>query len=298
MDALKARSSATGWLGHIYRETIQPSRCNRIWLAWNKNGDFLMLANRQVAIVTGGSGNIGQSIVHALSDQGYRTAVFDRRPPSRDRSSDEVIYLPGDACREDQVNGAFAQLFDREGRLDLLVNAAGISPKREGSTRARLWDLTLDEWTNVINVNLNGVFLTCKAASEYFRRQRSGHIVNIGSVMGFIGATSATSNRFPYSNSGIHYCASKAAVHNLTKSLARELAEFNIRVNCIAPGGVEGGMLRLQEEQQQSLLRQVPLNSFCQARDIAELVLFLASDTKSRMITGHTMTVDGGWNMR
>lgn len=259
-----------------------------------------MLDNRKVAIVTGGSGNIGQCIAAALLNEGYRTAIFDQLPPSEKwgRLSKEALFLPGDVCKEDQVDRAFAELFEKEGRLDLLVNAAGISPKRDGSMKVRICEMSFDEWTNVIGVNLNGVFLTSKVASRYFLRQRSGNIVNIGSVMGFIGATSASSDRFPYSNSGAHYCASKAAVHNLTKSLARELAEFNIRVNCIAPGGVEGGMLLLHEDQKQSLLRQVPLSSFCQARDIAEAVLFLASDTKSRMITGHTISVDGGWNMR
>ncbi|MCA6111546.1 SDR family NAD(P)-dependent oxidoreductase [Bradyrhizobium cenepequi] len=259
-----------------------------------------MIADRKIAIVTGGSGNIGQSIATALSNEGYRTAIFDRSPPSEQFGSlpKEVIFLSGDVCREEQVKRAFAELFEKEGRLDLLVNAAGISPKRDGSKRARIWEVSFEEWQNVIGVNLNGVFVTCKVATEYFLRQRSGNIVNIGSVMGFIGSTSASSNRFPYSNSGAHYCASKAAVHNLTKSLARELAEFNVRVNCIAPGAVEGGMLLLDEDQRQSVLRQLPLNSFCKARDIAEAVLFLACSDKSRAITGHTITVDGGWNMR
>jgi 3-oxoacyl-[acyl-carrier protein] reductase len=166
------------------------------------------------------------------------------------------------------------------GSVDILVNNAGITRDN------LLMRMKEDEWDDVINTNLKGVFLCTKAVTRQMMKQRAGRIINISSIVGVSG------------NAGqANYVAAKSGVIGLTKTTAKELASRNITVNAVAPGFIATDMTdKLNEEVQAEMLKQIPLASFGQPEDVANAVAFLASDA-SRYITGQTIHVDGGMVM-
>jgi len=241
----------------------------------------------KIAIVTGASRGIGRSISLALSAAGATIVAMDMDQAATDAVVAELkaaggnalavvgnVTVPADA--ENMIEVAVKEF----GRVDILVNNAGI-------TRDNIFIRMKDEdWDAVMTVNLKGAFLCSRAASKAMVKQRSGRIINIASVVGQMG------------NAGqANYCASKAGLIGLTKSNARELAKRNITVNAVAPGFIATAMTdALSDKVKAELTAQIPLERLGSSEDIANAVLFLASEA-SGYITGHVLSVNGGMYM-
>ncbi|MGC5327171.1 3-oxoacyl-[acyl-carrier-protein] reductase [Brevibacillus sp. SYSU BS000544] len=246
-----------------------------------------MLAGK-VALVTGASRGIGRAIALRLAKEGANVAVNYSGSEAAAAETVEAIKALGreaimvraNVGNADEVNDMFKAVLDQFGQVDILVNNAGI-------TRDNLiMRMKEDEWDDVIDINLKGVFNCIKAATRPMMKQRSGRIINITSVVGVMG------------NAGqANYVAAKAGVIGLTKTTARELASRNITVNAVAPGFIDTDMTsKLPEDVRSGLMTQIPLGRLGQADDIAQVVLFLASDAANYM-TGQTLHVDGGMYM-
>ncbi len=239
----------------------------------------------KVALVTGGSRGIGKAIALSLAKNGANVVVnYSGNEEAAQKVVEEITALgvkaiayKANVSSSDEVAALVKNTVDEFGSIDILVNNAGIT--RDGLL-LRMKDA---DWDAVIDTNLKGVFNCIKAAAKFMTRQRNGRIINISSVVGQIG------------NPGqMNYVAAKAGVLGLTKTAAKELASRNITVNAIAPGFIETDMTNeLNEQIRNSMLTNIPLQSFGQPEDIANAVVFLATDA-SRYITGQTINVDGG----
>lgn len=242
----------------------------------------------KTALVTGASRGIGRSIALALAEAGASVAV--NYAGSEQAAADtadlirakgvEAITVRANVGKADEAEQMVKQVTDTWGRIDILVNNAGI-------TRDNLiMRMKEEEFDQVIETNLKGVYNCLKAATRPMMKQRSGRIINISSVVGVLG------------NAGqANYVAAKAGVIGLTKSAARELASRQITVNCVAPGFIDTDMTQvLPDELREKLLGDIPLARLGRPEEVAEVVLFLASDASSYM-TGQTLHVDGGMYM-
>ena len=248
--------------------------------------DAKPLAGR-VAIVTGGSRGIGLASARLLAEGGASVVVSGRDAARLEAATREleatgaaVLGVAADAVRREDVERLVEAARERFGRLDVLVNNAGMT---RDQLLVRMKD---DDWDQVLATNLRGVFLMTRAVGKVMMRQRSGRIINISSTAGAMG------------NAGqVNYSAAKAGVIGLTKAAARELAHWNILVNAVAPGLIETDMTAsLPAEAREALLGQVPLKRIGVARDVAEVVRFLAGDGAA-YITGQTIHVNGGLYM-
>lgn len=243
----------------------------------------------KVAIVTGGSRGIGKAIAKKL-------ALFKANIIINYTSNEEealktkaeieelgvkTIVVKCDVSKSDEVEGMINTAIEEFGQIDILVNNAGIT--RDGL----LMRMKEDDFDRVIDINLKGVFNCTKAVTKPMMKKRCGKIINISSVVGLIG------------NPGqANYCAAKAGVIGLTKSTARELASRNISVNAIAPGFINTDMTNvLSEDLKNSMLNNIPQSRFGESEDVANAVVFLASDM-SNYITGQVINVDGGMVMQ
>jgi 3-oxoacyl-[acyl-carrier protein] reductase len=241
------------------------------------------LAGR-VAIVTGGTRGIGLAIARSLAEDGASVVVSGRDAARLEAAVKELeslgvaaLGIAADAARREDVDRLVEATRERFGRIDVLVNNAGI-------TRDQLLVRMKDEdWDQVLDTNLRGVFLMVRAVGKVMMRQKSGRIINIASTAGAMG------------NPGqVNYSAAKAGVIGLTKAAARELAHWNILVNAVAPGLIETDMAAgMPAEAREAMLGQVPLKRIGQSREVAEVVRFLAGDGAS-YITGQTIHVSGG----
>lgn len=241
----------------------------------------------KVAVVTGASRGIGRSIALALAAQGATIVAVDMDQASTDAV---VAELQAAGAKALAVVGNVTVTADAErmidaaseafGRVDILVNNAGIT--RDGL----LMRMKDDDWDAVLNVNLKGAFLCTRAAFKVMSKQRYGRIINIASIVGQMG------------NAGqANYCASKAGLIGLTKSNAREMAKRSITVNAVAPGFIATAMTdALSDKVRAELTAQIPLDKLGTADDIANAVVFLASEA-SGYITGHVLAVNGGMYM-
>lgn len=242
----------------------------------------------QTALVTGGSRGIGRSIALALAEHGVKVAVNYAGSEAAAQETvariaelgSEGIALRGDVGNSEQAEGLVKEVLNTWGRIDIVVNNAGI-------TRDNLiMRMKEEEFDQVIETNLKGVFNCLKAATRPMMKQRYGRIINISSVVGVTG------------NPGqANYSAAKAGVIGLTKASARELSSRGITVNCIAPGFIDTDMTReLSEEVRSELEKGIPLARLGRPEEIAMAVLFLASEGAAYM-TGQTLHVDGGMYM-
>ncbi|MGL5819767.1 MAG: 3-oxoacyl-ACP reductase [Phycicoccus sp.] len=239
----------------------------------------------KVAVVTGGCSGIGLATVHRFAEEGARVVVADLSDDVGERLAEEVdgAYVHCDVADQGDVDGLFATAVERFGRLDVAFNNAGISPPDDDS----ILDTGLDAWRRVQEVNLTSVYLCCKAAIPYMLEQRSGSIVNTASFVSVMG--SATSQ--------ISYSASKGGVLAMTRELGVQFARDGIRVNALCPGPVDTPLLRelfaADPERAGRRLVHVPMGRFGTAEEMANAVLFLASD-ESSFVTASTFLVDGG----
>jgi len=244
-----------------------------------------MLLKDKVAIVTGASRGIGQAIAVEFARQGAKvvlsaTSVDNLKETEEQLKSlnlSDYILTQANVIIQDEVNLVVKKALDTYGKVDILLNNAGIT--RDGL----LAMMPEKDWDDVLSTNLKSVFLFTKACVKPMVRQRSGSIINISSVIGLIG------------NAGqANYAASKAGMIAFTKSTAKELAKRNIRANAIAPGFIKTQMTdKLPPEHQEKIMEQIPLGRMGEPQDIAESALFLASDA-SRYMTGQVLVVDGG----
>ncbi|PFO05917.1 beta-ketoacyl-ACP reductase [Bacillus sp. AFS076308] len=247
-----------------------------------------MILAGKFALVTGASRGIGREIALELARQGANVAVnFAGSEAKANEVVDEIKAIGRDAfavkCNvadTEAVSEMVKATVDRFGRLDILVNNAGITRDN------LLMRMKEEEWDDVINTNLKGVFLCTKAVTRQMMKQRVGRIINIASVVGVSG------------NPGqANYVAAKAGVIGLTKTTAKELASRNITVNAIAPGFITTDMTdQLSEEVKAEMLKQIPLARLGEPKDIAKITAFIASDDSS-YITGQTLHVNGGMVM-
>ncbi len=244
------------------------------------------LAN-QVAVVTGAGRGIGRAIALKFASQGADVVCVSRTAENSEKVANEIRALGRkawafavDVADSNAVSAAAEKILTEAGRVDILVNNAGVT--KDGL----LMRMSDADWDAVLDTNLKGAFSFTKAFTRSMIKQRSGKIINVASVIGLIG------------NAGqCNYAASKAGLIGFTKSVARELASRGINVNAIAPGFIETDMTAvLNEEMKTGLLKQIPLNCFGNADDIANAAAFLASPS-ARYITGQVLTVDGGMVM-
>lgn len=242
----------------------------------------------KVAVVTGASRGIGRAIALKLAEEGAKVVVNYSGSQAKaeevvamiQENGGEAIAVQASVSKTEEVTALMDAAVKTYGSLDILVNNAGI-------TRDNLiMRMKEDEWDDVLNTNLKGVFLCTKAVTRQMMKQRAGRIINISSIVGVAG------------NAGqANYVAAKAGVIGLTKTTAKELASRNILVNAIAPGFIETEMTeQLPEDIKQGILTQIPLAKLGQPEDIAKAVAFLASDDANYM-TGQTLHIDGGMVM-
>ncbi len=247
-----------------------------------------LILEGQVAIVTGASRGIGRSIALTLAEAGANLVLNYAGNEERARQvlnevealGRKAIIVKANIAKSNEVDILIQQTIDTFGKIDILVNNAGI-------TRDNLvMRMKEEEWDDVIETNLKGVYLCSKAVTRTMMKQRYGRIINISSVVGVLG------------NAGqANYVAAKAGVIGLTKSMARELASRNITVNAVAPGFIETDMTStLTDEVRTGLMGQIPLARLGKPEDVARVVKFLASPDADYM-TGQTLHVDGGMVM-
>jgi NAD(P)-dependent dehydrogenase (short-subunit alcohol dehydrogenase family) len=270
----------------------QPSRCPLVDAATpgeRRESDITapdMSAHQRVAVVTGAARGIGLAVTERLLSSGYAVSLWDIDAETLGATAaaieprDRILPIVCDVSQPAEVAAATAQVDARFGRIDALVNNAGIAVFKP------ILDTTFDEWTRVLGTNLNGPFLCTQACAPVMLRSGGGSVVNIASISGLRASTLR-----------VAYGTSKAAVIHLTKQHAVELGDRGIRVNCVAPGPVETAMAALvhSADIRTSYSDAIPLERYGTTREIAEAVVFLCSDAAS-YINGHTLAVDGGFD--
>ena len=238
----------------------------------------------KIVMVTGGAAGIGRVTAEAFAREGAKLAICDVNPETGEAAAKslgaEASFEKVDVANETAVSEWTDQVVKRYGRIDVLVNNAGITRD------ALLLRMKAADWDLVMNVNLKGAFLCSRAVVRYMAQQRSGRIVNVASVVGVVG------------NAGqANYVASKAGLIGLTKTVAREFAARGITVNAVAPGFIETQMTAvLSEKVKEGFLSQIPLGRAGTPEEVAGAVTFLASD-QAAYLTGQVLHVSGGMYM-
>ena len=235
----------------------------------------------KVAVVTGGCGGIGQAICRRFARE--EAAVYATDITAADELDPKVCYLKHDVARESDAIAVMKQIEQEHGRLDILVNAAGIE------IESTIEETTLTEWNRIFAINVTGTFLTSKYALPLLRKAGAGSVINFGSYDGFIADPALAA-----------YCATKGAVHALTRAMACDYGPDNIRVNAICPGYIDTPMLQSffgtagDIESLQQAVRDIhPIRRYGTPDDVANLVNWLAGD-EARYATGQLWVLDGG----
>jgi len=241
----------------------------------------------KVVVITGGASGMGAATAREFARAGARVVVVDRNTELAGQVAAELgaDAISGDISHSSFCNSTIQQTLSHHGKLDVLVNAAGIIVRARG-------EATSDEdWNRIMSVNVSGTFFMCRAAIRAMKGA-GGAIVNFGSIWGDLGASGVAA-----------YCASKGAVHNLTRALALEHATDGIRINAVCPGEVNTPMIKSERKEpvtpelMQRLADSVPMGRLAEPAEIANMVLFLASDKASYM-TGSLVLVDAGFAAR
>ncbi|MFV5936807.1 3-oxoacyl-[acyl-carrier-protein] reductase [Mammaliicoccus sciuri] len=243
----------------------------------------------KTAIVTGASRGIGRKIALELGKEGYNVVVnyAGNKEKAEEVVSEiksfgvEAFAFQANVSEQDEVKAMIKETTSQFGTIDVLVNNAGITRDN------LLMRMKQDEWDDVINTNLKGVFNCVQAVTRPMLKQKSGRIINLSSVVGSLG------------NAGqVNYVATKSGVEGMTRTFARELASRGITCNAVAPGFIVSDMTdQLSDELKEQMKSQIPLARFGEDSDIAHAVAFLASD-KASYITGQTIHVNGGMYMQ
>ena len=243
----------------------------------------------KVAIVTGASKGLGQAMACGLAECGARVVAASRSLDLIEATADginqkggEAIAIPVDVKDSESIEQLVSRAKNHFGRVDILINNAGIAPVK------KTMHTTLADWEDVLNTNLQSVFLLSKSAGKIMMEQRGGKIINIGSILGKMAAGMA-----------MPYCVSKAGLDHMTRVLALEWAAFGINVNCIAPGFFETDMTELQqtdENHRKFLNHKIPFKRLGKPDEIVCAAIFLASRASDYM-TGATMIIDGGYTI-
>lgn len=246
-----------------------------------------MSSNQKVAIVTGAAMGIGRGIAETLAKEKYTVVASDLKladcqkvVAALKKQGAEALAVKCDVSKKTDVANLFKQTIKKYGRLDVLVNNAGIYPF------VAFDKMKEADWDKVMNVNLKSLFFTSQAASQAMKN--GGRIINISSIASFVGFEGL-----------VHYCASKGALNSMVRALALEMAPKNILVNAVAPGAIStpGASKGMDPERIKQTTMMIPLARMGEPQDIAGAVAFLASDYSS-YITGQTIVVDGGWTLR
>lgn len=245
--------------------------------------------DERIALVTGGSRGIGRAIALSLASTGatvivnYRgnQAAADETVSAIESAGGKAVAIQADVANAEDVDRLFKEVMDRFGRIDVLVNNAGIT---RDTLMLRMKD---EDWDAVMDTNLRGLFLCTRAALRPMTRARWGRIINITSVVGLMG------------NAGqANYAAAKAGIIGFSKSVAREIGSRSITVNAVAPGFIDTELTAvLGPETREALIKQIPLGRLGTPDDVASLVTFLASE-QAAYITGQTFNTDGGMVMQ
>ena len=247
-----------------------------------------MLVSGNRALVTGGSRGIGREIVLKLLENGASVYYIDLNPGDSldeyrqiaEKNGQKVVYKEGNVADEETITATTEEILEESGGIDILVNNAGIT--RDGL----IFRMSAQDWNDVLTINLTSAFYLSKVVSRSMIKRRTGSIINVASIVGVIGNGGQT-----------NYSASKAGLIGFTKSLAREVAGRNVRVNAIAPGFISTKMTeKLTEEQRDALRAQIPMGRIGEPEEVAKVVLFLASDLAS-YVTGHVVQITGGMGM-
>ncbi|MGA2309038.1 MAG: 3-oxoacyl-ACP reductase family protein [Candidatus Bathyarchaeia archaeon] len=241
----------------------------------------------KVCIVTGSSRGIGKGIATAFAKEGAKTVInYCSQEDAAKETANEIVQkyqtdveiVKSDVSKEEEVVKMVKITKERFGTVDILVNNAGVHNDRV------VWKMDKNIWDEVMFTNLTGVFLCTKHVVPVMREKGWGRIVNISSVVGQTGLFGAS-----------NYVASKSGLFGFTKTVAKEVANRNITVNCVAFGYIEAGMnLRLTEETRQKVLQEIPMKRFGKIEEVASLIVFLCSD-EAAYITGQVIHINGGY---
>lgn len=236
----------------------------------------------KVAVITGGASGIGAATAKLFVQEGAKVVLVDLNEEKGKVFAEELkaqnaeaLFVKADITNEEEVQNIFKETLDAFGKIDIVFNNAGIG--RVTPTE----DVSYEEWRNTVNVDLDGVFLVAREAIREMLKSGGGTIVNTASMYGLVGSPGSAA-----------YNAAKGGVINLTRSLALEYATRNIRVNALAPGFIDTPII--PEESKKQLASITPMQRLGKAEEIANAVLFMASDDSSFM-TGHTLVIDGGF---
>ncbi len=243
------------------------------------------MEEKQVVFVTGGTRGIGKAIALKYAENGYNIVInyvsdktnVEEIKKEFSKYGVESLVVKADVSKAEEVDRAVKQAIDKFGKIDVLVNNAGITRD------TLLMRMKEEDFDKVIEINLKGTFLVTKAVTPYMMKKRNGKIINLSSVVGVTGNAGQS-----------NYSASKAGIIGFTKSIAKELASRNIRANAVAPGFIDTDMTSvLSEDIKANINAQIPMKRMGTAREIANVVYFLGNE-ESSYITGQVINIDGG----
>ncbi|MBT7402687.1 SDR family oxidoreductase [Candidatus Woesearchaeota archaeon] len=261
----------------------------------NKNVEELFSLNDKVVVITGGAGMLGTQHAEILSDAGAHVVIVDIKQEFCDtvaqtitsRNNVEAIGIEADITNEIALKNAVEIINKKFGKIDILINNAAVKPKNLFN---KFEEYSLEDWREVVSVDLDAVFLCSKIFGNEILKQKKGVIINIGSIYGIVGPDQSIYGDSPNKAPAV-YSACKGGVINLTRYLATYFGDRGIRVNCLSPGGVNNN---LDKDFIERYSKKTPLGRLAKKHELKGAILFLASDASSYM-TGANLVVDGGW---